>query len=206
MEMTKDTMNDFLNTLPMVLYEYVLYNDESSEFLYMSPTVSKMLEHDESHFIADTMNFWEMVHPDDIYKLKTDDNTANKGNEFFKSEIRMNLPSGIQKWIEMSSRPTTRAKDGAIIWSGYIIDITSRKEIECERNNLIDSLQKAMAEINTLQGIIPICSYCHNIRDEDGAWDRMESYIHKHSDASFSHGICPNCGIKERQKAGLTIK
>ncbi|MGL1934223.1 MAG: hypothetical protein OCD01_04360 [Fibrobacterales bacterium] len=54
-------------------------------------------------------------------------------------------------------------------------------------------LQKAVDEIKTLQGIIPICSCCKKIRSEGGAWDQIEHYIAQHSDASFSHGVCPDC-------------
>jgi len=54
-------------------------------------------------------------------------------------------------------------------------------------------LEKALSEIKTLQGIIPICSYCKKIRNEKGAWDIVEAYICEHTDAEFSHGVCPNC-------------
>lgn len=59
--------------------------------------------------------------------------------------------------------------------------------------NINMHLKKALKEIKTLQGIIPICSYCHSISDEEGAWNELEGYIYKHSDATFSHGICPKC-------------
>ena len=64
-------------------------------------------------------------------------------------------------------------------------------------------LQQALDEIKTLKGIIPICSYCHSIRDDEGAWDKLESYLSKNSDAAFSHGICPKCIPKVRAEAGL---
>ena len=63
-----------------------------------------------------------------------------------------------------------------------------------------DYLEKALEEVKTLQGIIPICSYCNNIRDEKGLWNQLESYIHNHSDAEFSHSICPECYEKEMEK------
>lgn len=69
-----------------------------------------------------------------------------------------------------------------------------------ERN---EKLKNKEEEIRTLQGIIPICSYCHNIRNEEGAWNRLEEYISHHSAAKFSHGICPGCLIKVRQTEGL---
>jgi len=64
-------------------------------------------------------------------------------------------------------------------------------------------LQSSLDEIKTIQGIIPICSYCHSIRDDEGSWDQLESYISKNSDAAFSHGICPKCLPKVRTEQGL---
>jgi hypothetical protein len=60
----------------------------------------------------------------------------------------------------------------------------------------------ALAEINTLRGIIPICSYCHQIRDKEGIWNQLEAYILEHADhdAAFSHGVCPKCYEKEMEK------
>jgi len=54
-------------------------------------------------------------------------------------------------------------------------------------------LSQTLKHVKTLQGIIPICSFCHKIRNDIQAWERLESYIQKHSDAKFSHGICPDC-------------
>ena len=54
-------------------------------------------------------------------------------------------------------------------------------------------LQEAMDHIKTLQGILPICAYCHKIRTDPKSWERMEKYIEEHSKAKFSHGICPDC-------------
>ncbi|TWI68594.1 response regulator receiver domain-containing protein [Desulfobotulus alkaliphilus] len=57
----------------------------------------------------------------------------------------------------------------------------------------IRELQKAVEHIQTLQGILPICSFCKKIRNDTGYWDQVESYIAKHSGTRFSHGICPDC-------------
>lgn len=67
-------------------------------------------------------------------------------------------------------------------------------------------LQNAINEIKTLRGIIPVCSYCHNVRNDEGAWDQIESYISKHSEVKFSHGICPKCLKKVRAEEGLNEK
>ena len=57
----------------------------------------------------------------------------------------------------------------------------------------IRELQEAIAQIKNLRGIIPICSYCHKIRNDQESWERLEKYIGEHSEAEFSHGICPDC-------------
>ena len=56
-----------------------------------------------------------------------------------------------------------------------------------------EELQQAISEIKVLRGIIPICSYCKRIRDDDDSWEQMEAYIDSHSEAQFSHGLCPEC-------------
>ena len=57
----------------------------------------------------------------------------------------------------------------------------------------IDELKKALDHIKTLQGILPICMHCHNIRSDDEAWEKIDYYLTKHTDAQFSHGLCPEC-------------
>ena len=68
-----------------------------------------------------------------------------------------------------------------------------RAKLESEREVLIKDLGKALSEIKTLKGIIPICSHCKKIRDDKGYWNQIEKYISEHSDAQFSHGICDKC-------------
>ncbi|MEJ2041501.1 MAG: hypothetical protein P8X55_21620 [Desulfosarcinaceae bacterium] len=50
-----------------------------------------------------------------------------------------------------------------------------------------------MEKIKTLEGIIPICCMCKKVRDDKGYWERIEAYLSRHSEAMFSHGICPDC-------------
>jgi integral membrane sensor domain MASE1 len=71
--------------------------------------------------------------------------------------------------------------------------ISERKRIEREKETLIRSLEEALNEIKTLSGLLPICAQCKKIRDDDGNWKQLETYIQTHSDAQFSHGICPEC-------------
>jgi PAS domain S-box-containing protein len=77
-----------------------------------------------------------------------------------------------------------------------IRDITAAKNLEQVREQLIEELQDAIHKVRTLSGLLPICASCKKIRDDKGYWNQIESYISKHSNAEFSHGICPECAKK----------
>lgn len=62
-----------------------------------------------------------------------------------------------------------------------------------EKEKMIVELQEANEKIKVLRGFLPICSHCKKIRDDEGYWQQVEKYISEHSEAKFSHGICPNC-------------
>lgn len=68
-----------------------------------------------------------------------------------------------------------------------------RSEKELKRS--LDNLQKALAEVKQLKGILPICTYCKKIRDDEGYWHKVEEYIQQHSEADISHSLCPKCRI-----------
>ena len=68
-----------------------------------------------------------------------------------------------------------------------------RIRAEQEREKLIGELKTALAEVKTLSGLIPICAGCKKIRDGQDYWHQVESYIAKHTDATFTHGFCPEC-------------
>ncbi|MBI5665051.1 MAG: PAS domain S-box protein [Nitrospirae bacterium] len=80
-------------------------------------------------------------------------------------------------------------------------DIARRKKAEQVREDLILELKNAIAKIKTLTGLIPICAWCKKIRDDKGYWKKVETYIREHSDASFTHGICPDCLKRESPEA-----
>jgi hypothetical protein len=82
-----------------------------------------------------------------------------------------------------------------LIWGYYHLrhHLRKRQEAELAKAKLIDSLQNALTEIKTMSGLIPICANCKSIRNDSGFWQKVELYIEQHSDATFSHGICPEC-------------
>ncbi len=115
-------------------------------------------------------------------------------------------PAGPQ-WLEAAASPLTDAQGRSLGALLLIRDITERKHAEQHltelRNALaarVRELEEASAHIKTLQGIVPICMYCHKIRTDQESWQQLELYIQQHSDAQFSHGLCPDCMKKHFPK------
>ena len=79
---------------------------------------------------------------------------------------------------------------------GTILDITDREKAAADKERLIKELQEALDKVKLLSGFIPICASCKKIRDDKGYWQQVEEYIREHSEAEFSHGICPDCAKK----------
>jgi ligand-binding sensor domain-containing protein len=82
---------------------------------------------------------------------------------------------------------------GGVVFA--IIRLRTRQLLKREKD-LEERVRDAMANIKTLSGLIPICANCKKIRDDKGYWDQLEGYIQTHSEATFSHGICPDCAKK----------
>jgi hypothetical protein len=97
------------------------------------------------------------------------------------------------RWMLISVDPVFDSK-GDICQAVHICrDITPRIRIQNERTKLLWKLKQALTQVKTLKGLIPICACCKKIRDDKGFWNLIESYIESHSEALFSHGMCPDC-------------
>ena len=94
--------------------------------------------------------------------------------------------------VEISSR-VFELPDGSVRTCIIIRDISDRKAAESERERLIDELRDALGRVKSLSGLLPICASCRKIRDAQGAWHNLETYILNHTEADFTHGICPDC-------------
>jgi PAS domain S-box-containing protein len=113
-----------------------------------------------------------------------------------RCEVQLLKNDGTQFYVQLEGR----AKTGNVkISSGcqmIVIDITKRIVTEQEKEKLHVELRQAMDQVKKLSGMLPICSSCKNIRDDHGYWKQIESYITEHSEALFSHSICPECAQK----------
>lgn len=136
-------------------------------------------------------NGWtEGVHPDDFDRCLNIYTENFSKREVFEMFYRLRRSDGEYRWIFDRGVPFS---DLAGVFRGFIgscIDVTERIEAQ-------NALEKAChAEIKTLRGFLPICSYCKKIRNDRNYWEQLEIYIGEHSDASFTHGICPDCATK----------
>lgn len=116
-----------------------------------------------------------------------------RNGEAGKSDVRFRRKDGTDLWTIASMAPIFSEEGRFEGVLGMFLDITDRKRMEGERDKLIGELRQAMASVKTLKGLLPICASCNQIRDEKGYWFPIEVYVRMHSEATFTHGICPEC-------------
>lgn len=123
---------------------------------------------------------------DDVLPLSRD----QQGNLSASQELAIN-----EKIYDIKITPTAKGNQpgGSVL---LMYDETENVRMQKEQEHLIAELRQALSHVHVLQGMVPICASCKNIRDDEGYWHELESYIHQHSDMKFSHGICPVCAEK----------
>jgi len=150
------------------------------------------------------MAFYDHKRPclSDLIITGTDKESAGYYDVFEKSVL---LPNGIhaegwytglggkRRYIIFDAAPVYSKDREQVAAVETLQDITSRKHLEEQNERLVTELREAISKINTLKGLIPICSTCKKIRDDKGYWNKLESYIEAHSEAEFTHSMCPAC-------------
>ncbi|KAF0143307.1 MAG: methylase of chemotaxis methyl-accepting protein [Nitrospirae bacterium] len=127
-------------------------------------------------------------------------------------EINYDIPGIEQRNLLLNARQIYREENEPQMILLAIEDITERKKSEEEREKLILELKEALAKVKQLSGLLPICASCKKIRDDKGYWNQIEVYIKKHSEAEFTHGLCPECAkksldeLEELKKRRITDK
>ncbi|MGO9312345.1 MAG: PAS domain S-box protein [Syntrophobacteraceae bacterium] len=122
--------------------------------------------------------------------------SIGRGERIFHHEAIHRRKDGDDITVSLSISPI-RDSTGTIIGASAIArDITERERVRREREKLITELQAALAKVKTLKGLLPICAWCKKVRDDQGYWQQIEAYVRDHSQADFSHGICPSCAQK----------
>jgi PAS domain S-box-containing protein len=132
---------------------------------------------------------FEFVHPDDRERTRAQNLKVRSGEQALGFENRYRCKDGTYKWLLWNATPDLGRE---VIYS-VARDITRRRQAEEERERLLKDLTTAMAEVQALQRILPICMYCKRVRDDENYWQSVEAFISQHTHARFSHAICPSC-------------
>ena len=165
--------------------------DLKGNLIYASPSHETVLGYDPAWLVG--LGFSALMHPEDLPLVQLAISHLPDNGPGKPTDVRLRLASG--DWLEVELLLSTFAISGV---SGHRIllsarSIAERKRSQREREELIQELQDAFAKIKVLSGFIPICASCKKIRDDQGYWNQLEAYIQSHTEAQFSHGICPDC-------------
>lgn len=169
----------------------VIIKDE--RFVFANRRMSEILELPENEIISREAE--EFINPEDRdsvmgnYKKRLEGEFVPKNYDF-----RLDGAQNKETWVTISASRITWKGGNAVM--ALLTDITERKNLEREKEKIINDLQKALADVKALSGLLPICSSCKKIRDDKGYWNQIEVYIRDHSEADFSHGLCPDCVTK----------
>jgi len=178
--------------LPGAVYQFVLHEDGRTEIPLISEGVRDLLGLSPPEFAALDVEAMELLAEDERPKFIAAIRESARQQTPFEYECRLRAGEGRTKWVRVLARPR-HGEEGEIIWDGMMLDVTDRRQAEEERERSIEQLKEALAQVKTLRGLLPICSACKKIRDDQGYWQQIESYVARRSDAMFTHGICPDC-------------
>ena len=161
--------------------------DFNGYFKRLNPAWEKAL----GFTIADLQSkpFIEFVHPDDRERTLRQNREVRTGGLALSFENRYLCKDGSHRWLLWNAAPDFGQQ---VIYS-VARDVSERKLAEAERERLLQELRAALAEVKTLREILPICSYCRKIRNDQNYWDTVENYISQHTNSRFSHSVCPDC-------------
>jgi len=118
--------------------------------------------------------------------------------EQWRAEVSIDGASG-RRWLDVSMGPV-RDRWGA--FAGRVLvarDVTAQKIFEDEREHLIDRLQEALKQVTQLEGLLPMCAHCRQVRDDRGYWTRLDEYLGSRAAVEFTHAVCPDCARRLRQ-------
>jgi PAS domain S-box-containing protein len=191
---SKLELESIVRTVPDIIYRL----DPFGHITFVSDAVKRYGYQPEALVGTKVM---ELVYPDDraktFHKIKERRRGVRSTKSFETRLITTNqTPVSFEVFIISAEGLYSPAEFGPGTFlgtQGIARDITERKKAEEEREKLISQLQAALDNIKTLKGLLPICSNCKKIRDDKGYWNQIETYVRDHSDAEFSHSICPDC-------------
>ena len=178
-------------------YDWEFWLGPDAQFIYSSPSSERVCGYLAEEFEADPTLFYRMIHHEDLARVSEHMNRKKFEAGLAEIEFRIVRRDGVERWVAMAFQPVYDGDSRFLGTRCSNRDITQRKLAEGEREKLIGELRSALARVRMLSGLLPICASCKKIRDDKGYWNQIETYIRDHSEAHFSHGICPECARKE---------
>ena len=178
------------DTSPLAIY---MSEGIEQKATYVNPTFIKLFGYTIDE-VPTVDHWWPLAYPDPNYRKQVANEWQQKvehaietESEIEPMEVVITCKDGSKKDLSWGFITTGRHN-----WACGL-NLTERKQAEKEKEKTIEKLRKSLEEINSLRGILPICAKCKNIRNDEGYYEQIESYIQKHSEAIFSHGLCPEC-------------
>jgi PAS domain S-box-containing protein len=133
-------------------------------------------------------NLWDKPSLHNLFEYILEEKTSIEN-----FELTYNVSPEEKRTLLLNARRIFKESDKHALILMSVEDITEKKDIQKEEGNFIMELQSSLDYINSLKGFLPLCASCKNIRDDNGYWYRIEAYIESHSQAEFTHSICPEC-------------
>ena len=184
----------FLETLINAIPIPIFYKDKNGKYLGFNKSFEIFFGESKDQLVGKSVFDFNPKDLAEIYNKKDLEIFETRKIQHYESQVK-NAQGDIRDVI-FNKDVFTDSKGNVLGLIGGIQDITDRKFFEKEREKLISDLKIALSEVKKLSGLLPICSHCKKIRDDKGYWTQIESYIHEHSEAEFSHGICQECAEK----------
>ena len=184
LEEEKKFSESLINSLPGVMYVF----DQFGHFKKWNENFEKITGYSKKQI--QEMNPLDFIVTEDKSIIRESiEHVFLKGNSIVEAGLSTNSGEAIP-FLFTGLKYT---KDDINHLIGVGIDISERVKTEKEKTNLIKKLQETLSEVKKLSGLLPICASCKKIRDDKGYWNQIETYINKHTEAEFSHSICPTC-------------
>ena len=174
-----------------VSIDMLCFLDFSGYFRRLNPAWERALGYTVEELMS--RPFIEFVHQDDRERTRAQNLSVRQGGKALAFENRYVCKDGSFRWLRWNAAPDF---DHGVIFS-VARDVTEEKRAEEERATLVLELRSALAEVRTLKEILPICSYCRRVRDDEDYWQTVEAYIASATATRFSHSICPTCYVSE---------
>jgi PAS domain S-box-containing protein len=181
------TVGELENRFFVIAIDMVCFLGFNGYFKWLNPAWERTLGFTREELMSKP--FIEFVHPDDRERTLNKNRDVRGGGQALAFENRYLCKDGSYRWLRWNAAADA---DHHVIYS-VARDVTDSKHADAERDRLVAELTTALAEVKTLREILPICSYCRKIRDDDDYWHTVEGYIARHTTTQFSHGICPSC-------------